>query len=152
MTSGAGVSLRPATAADSAAVVSLLADAGLPRDGVTQWLEHFWVAERDGQLAGVAGLELYSDGALLRSVAVAPALRGAGVGRMLTQRMMETARAAGVPAIDLLTTSAQDYFPRMGFARVTREEVPASVQQSVEFQDACPASAVIMRRVISDHH
>ena len=152
MTSGAGVSLRPATAADSAAVVSLLADARLPPAGVAQWLEHFWVAERDGQLAGVAGLELYSDGALLRSVAVAPALRGAGVGRMLTQRMMETARAAGVPAIYLLTTSAQDFFPRMGFARVTREEVPASVQQSVEFQGACPASAVIMRRVISDHH
>lgn len=31
--------------------------------------------------------------------------------------------------------------------RITREDVPASVRASVELQSACPASAVVMRRV-----
>ena len=149
MTSRSVATLRPATAADGAAVAALLGEAGLPRDGVAEWLGHFWIAELDGLLAGVAGLELYQDGALLRSVAVAPGLRGTGVGRMLTDRVIEVARAAGVPAVYLLTTTAGQYFPRLGFSAVLREEVPESVQQSVEFQGACPASAVIMRRMLT---
>ena len=38
-------------------------------------------------------------------------------------------------------------FPRFEFERITREDVPASVRAPVEFQSACPASAVVMRRV-----
>lgn len=148
MTSRSVPTLRPATAADGAAVATLLGEAGLPRDGVAEWLGNFWIAELNGLLAGVAGLEVYRDGALLRSVAVAPALRGTGVGRMLTDRMLEAARAAGVPAVYLLTTTAGQYFPRMGFSAVLRDDVPESVQESVEFQGACPASAVIMRRML----
>ena len=49
----------------------------------------------------------------------------------------------------LLTTTAERYFPRFAFKRITREDVPDSLQASVEFRDACPASAVVMRKFVS---
>jgi amino-acid N-acetyltransferase len=48
----------------------------------------------------------------------------------------------------LLTTTAERFFPKFGFEQIDREQVPASVQQSVEFQSACPASAIVMRKLL----
>jgi amino-acid N-acetyltransferase len=113
---------------------------------VAEWLDRFWVAEHHGRVVGVAGMEPYGRSALLRSVAVAPEWQGSGIGRTLVDRVLEEARAAGVWEVYLLTTTAEHYFPRLGFACVDREIVPASVQVSAEFTGACPASAVVMRR------
>ena len=49
----------------------------------------------------------------------------------------------------LLTETAGDFFPRFGFRPTTRAAVPSAVQQSVEFREACPASAVVMRTELS---
>ena len=38
-----------------------------------------------------------------------------------------------------LTTTADGYFPRFGFERIERSQVPATVRESVEFTSACPA-------------
>jgi amino-acid N-acetyltransferase len=45
-----------------------------------------------------------------------------------------------------LTTTAERYFPKFGFERIERNDVPASVQASVEFTSACPSSAIVMRK------
>lgn len=50
------------------------------------------------------------------------------------------------PAVYLLTTTADRYFPRFGFERIARADVPASVQTSIEFTSACPTSATVMRK------
>ncbi|HEX2220754.1 MAG TPA: arsenic resistance N-acetyltransferase ArsN2 [Gemmatimonadales bacterium] len=142
------VALRRATEADAPAVERLLAAQALPRDGVTEWLEHFWLAEHDGAVVGVAGVELYGDAALLRSVAVDPGWRGTGLGRLLTERALEEAAAAGARDVYLLTTTAEHYFPRLGFACIAREQAPAALSASTEFRGACPASAVLMHRPI----
>lgn len=55
-----------------------------------------------------------------------------------------------MPAVYLLTTSAESYFPKFGFVRVTREHVPASVKESIEFRSACPASAIVMWKPLND--
>ena len=86
-------------------------------------------------------MECYGDSGLLRSVAVAPGWRGSGIGRALVDRVLEDGRAAGVQDVYLLTTTAEHYFPRFGFACVDRESVPAAVRASAEFTGACPASA-----------
>jgi amino-acid N-acetyltransferase len=52
------------------------------------------------------------------------------------------------PVLDLLTTTAERFFPRFGFERVERVDVPASVQASIEFRSACRESAVVMRKRI----
>jgi amino-acid N-acetyltransferase len=140
------VSLRRAGHDDLEAVASLLGNLALPTEGVAEWLDQFWVAEHQGRVVGVAGMERYGESGLLRSVAVAPEWRGSGIGRTLVDRVLEEGRAAGVRDVYLLTTTAEHYFPRHGFACVDRETVPAALRTSAEFTGACPASAVVMRR------
>ena len=60
---------------------------------------------------GSAALELYADGALLRSVAVAPQWQGRGLGHALTDAAIRLARDRHVPAIYLLTTTAERFSP-----------------------------------------
>ena len=91
-------------------------------------------------------MERYGDSGLLRSVAVALEWRSTGIGRTLVDRVLEEGRGAGVREVYLLTTTAEHYFPRLGFACVDREIVPAALRASAEFSGACPASAVVMRR------
>ena len=45
-----------------------------------------------------------------------------------------------------MTSTAESFFIKVGFMRVERETVPASVKQSVEFKSACPVSAVCMMK------
>ncbi|MEX2608396.1 MAG: arsenic resistance N-acetyltransferase ArsN2 [Gemmatimonadota bacterium] len=136
--------LRPALQADLPQVEAMLAAANLPVAGVAESLQGFVVAEDGGELVGVAGVERHGEDGLLRSVAVAPAHRGRGLGARLTEGVMDAARSAGHRRLYLLTTTAAAYFPRHGFHTIQREEVAAAVRESVEFREACPASAVAM--------
>jgi amino-acid N-acetyltransferase len=142
--------LRPAAGADRPAVIALLEAASLPTAGVPPALEHFLVAEEHGRLVGVVGLEMYEDGALLRSAAVQPGGRGSGIGAALVRGALDDARKSGVTDVYLLTTTAERWFPRFGFERIARADVPAGVGSSVEFRDACPASAAVMRMRLTE--
>ena len=141
--------IESATANDLPAVQALLARHNLPLDDVTSHVATMVVAREEGRVVGVAALELYADGALLRSVAVDPAVQGQGIGHQLTEAALNLARERSADAVFLLTTTAETFFPRFGFEQISRTEVPDSVQVSVEFASACPASAVVMRRRMS---
>ena len=143
---GRCVTFRRAENADQGAVAAILRDLALPTEGLAEWLERFWIADHEGRVVGVAGMEHYGDGGLLRSVAVAREWQGSGIGRALIDRVLEEGRAAGVRDVYLLTTTAEHYFPRLGFVCITRGEVPDWVQTSVEFTSACPSSAVVMKK------
>lgn len=140
--------LRGAQRSDLAAVEALLKENKLPLDGVAQALDCFVVAEQGGALVGVAGIEHCGAGehALLRSVAVAEAWKGKGLGRALVTRVIRDAESRGAHALYLLTTTAEHYFPSFGFKPITRDAVPAEIKANVEFTSACPASAVVMVR------
>ncbi len=138
-----------ARAEDAEDVVRLVEQSRLPLDGLRDHLATTLVARQDGRIVGTAALEVYSEGALLRSVAVAPDLQGKGLGHELAIAAIRLARDAGVPAIYLLTTTAERYFSKFGFERIQREDVPAAVQASVEFMSACPSSATVMRKSLS---
>jgi amino-acid N-acetyltransferase len=145
-----GLEVRAATAADYEAVTELLRTASLPTAGVPPELTDFLVAEGRGRLVGAVGLEKYGDAALLRSAVVNPSGRGHGIGYALVRRLLDGARHGGIREVYLLTTTAEHYFPRFGFVVIARENVPAAVQASVEFREACPASAVVMRMVLDE--
>jgi amino-acid N-acetyltransferase len=102
------------------------------------------VASAGGRVVGCAALEVYADSALLRSVAVDETARGQGIGQRLVRAALDLAHERGVRSAYLLTTTAEQFFPRFGFQRIDRREVPVDVQQSVEFRSACPASAAVM--------
>jgi amino-acid N-acetyltransferase len=143
---GGCVELRAATEEDLPRVLSLLGRAELPTAGVAEALPDFIVAESEAKMVGVVGLELYAESALLRSAAVEESWRGSGVGKVLVDRALDLARERGIEDVYLLTTTAEDYFPKFGFVCVGRDSVRGEVRSSVEFQDACPASATVMRK------
>jgi amino-acid N-acetyltransferase len=140
--------IRKATDRDFDAVKSLLSASDLPLDGVKENFSSFVVAEDKGTIAGAIGLEKFGPVALLRSVVVSPEFRGSGVGSRLVEQLLEGAENEGIEELFLLTTTAEKYFPRFGFARTTRSAVPAVVKTSAEFQGACPDSAIVMTRRI----
>jgi amino-acid N-acetyltransferase len=143
---GQCVTLRSAQSADLPGVLDLLGRSDLPSAGVADALPHFVIAENEGQLVGVVGLELYGSSALLRSAAVEESWRRTGVGRTLIESALDLARERGIDDVFLLTTTAEHYFPRFGFACVTRDAVTDAVKASAEFKGACPDSAVAMRK------
>jgi amino-acid N-acetyltransferase len=124
----------------------LLRDAGLPLAGVEEHIETFLVAEDSGRIAGAAGLEVYGDVALLRSVVVAAARRGTGLGRALVAEAVAQAQRRGVRELVLLTTTAALFFARLGFRQVERERLDPRLLASAELRGECCASAVAMRR------
>jgi amino-acid N-acetyltransferase len=140
--------IRNATTADLSAVEKLLSASDLPLDGVRDNFSDFVVAEDQGEIAGAIGLENFGSVALLRSAVVSLGHRGSGVGRQLVEQLLENAEENGIKELYLLTTTAEEYFPRFGFARTPRSAVPDSVKASVEFQGACPDTAVVMTRRI----
>ncbi len=144
------ISIRSAQAHDLAIVQRLLSAAHLPTDGLEeQFGDAYAIAECDGQAIGAEGIEIYGEAGLLRSAVVDPAWRGKGVGDALTQDRLRWATERGLREVWLLTTTAADYFPRFGFERTARDTAPEAMQRSREFAEACPASAVAMRRTLA---
>lgn len=139
------VSVRRAEPRDAAAIVALVAGAGLPVGGVAERAADFFVAERAGEVVGACGLETYGPDALLRSVAVSDRERGRGVGRRLVERALSEALERELSSVVLLTTTAPDYFRRFGFREVERGDLPAGVRSSEEFRSLCPSTATVMR-------
>jgi amino-acid N-acetyltransferase len=137
---------------DTRAVLRLLTDSGLPTDGLLDHLDAAVVARLDDHVVACAALEIYPDGALLRSVAVQDTLRGSGLGHRIVQAALDLARQRGATSVYLLTTTAEGFFPRFGFRRIVRADVPPGVQTSVEFQSACPASAVVLLKDLPESH
>jgi amino-acid N-acetyltransferase len=138
--------IEAATERDLPAIHALLARLRLPLAGVDEHLRNILVARQGDEIVGTAAVELFADGALLRSVAVEPREQGKQLGQRLTNAALDVATQHGVDAVFLLTTTAEGFFPRFGFERITRDQVPPTVRESVEFQSACPASAIVMRK------
>lgn len=123
----------------------LLAACQLPYSDLTpSHLEHFMAAWDGPQMAGVVGLELLGDVALLRSLAVPAEYRGRWIGSQLTRRAEAYARSQGVQVLYLLTLTAEGFFARRGYRVVGRDTAPAAIQETTEFRSLCPDSAVCM--------
>jgi amino-acid N-acetyltransferase len=139
------IAYRPARRKDWPSIRALLQSCNLPLAGAEDYLDTFLVAAVDGRIVGCAGIERHGDAALLRSVAVDAASRGQGVGVALTRRAVALAKKLDVRQLVLLSTSAEDFFPRFGFSPITRAQMPDSLTDSEEFRRACPASAHVMQ-------
>jgi amino-acid N-acetyltransferase len=126
-------------------VCALLQRSQLPVAGVTEDIVMLLARDDSGRIVGTAGLEEFDGAALLRSVAVAPEVRGLGLGIRLTRAALDVAASRGHTDVFLLTTTAAGFFPKCGFVPVERAEVPDDVRRSVEFVSACPSTALAMR-------
>lgn len=140
------VAVRAAGPSDLPAVRGLLADASLPLDGVDEAFGHGVVAEAGGSVVGAAAIEPYGSDGLLRSVVVARALRGTGVGRALVSAAEDLARDLGISDLYLLTETAIAWFPSLGYETLPRDAAPPPISGSVEFTVSCPGTGALMRR------
>lgn len=144
------ITLRSAEPGDLAAVAALLASARLPADGLDeQFGPQYVVAVVADEIIGAEGIERYGDAGLLRSAVVSDQWRGRGIGDRLTKNRLAWASEQRLRELWLLTTTADGWFPRYGFAAADRSTAPPEMQQSREFRDACPSSATAMRLVLS---
>lgn len=142
------ITISPASAADVAAIKTLLVASDLPTAGVDDHWKTFLVARDGDAIVGCGGAEAYHFAALIRSVAVKPEHRGSGIGRRLVRQLLDRLASRGLREFYLLTTTAEEYFKKRGFKTIDRDEVHPQLLSSREFQDACPESAVCMRLVM----
>jgi len=135
-----GTQIAPATAAD---VEALLRACDLPLDGLAETtLAGAWLG---GELAGCAGVELWGDHALLRSVAVAPPHRKQGFAEAL---VAERVAFAHPRTVWLLTTGAETYFSHLGFQRVERAALPTALTASPQLAIPACSTAVAMVKTV----
>ncbi len=78
-------------------------------------VQEFWVAEAGDELVGCGALHvMWEDLAEVRTLAVDPQWRTKGVGALLLDQLIETARDLGVRRVVCLTFEV-DFFARHGF-------------------------------------
>ena len=72
------------------------------------------------------------------------AVEGRGIGKALVTALLARTAERKIGNVALLTTTAVDYFPRMGFTAVARDSLPEGVMASEDFKSACPDTATAM--------
>lgn len=106
-------------------------------------------ARADGRLVGLVGIEVHPPVGLLRSLVVAPAHRGRGLGAELVAHAAAQAAARGLEALYLLTTTAADFFAARGYAAVARTDAPPEIAATSQFAGLCPSSSTVMKKRIA---
>lgn len=137
--------LRPVEPADREYVERVLANNDLPIADLSETLTNLYVCETETTRVGVGGLERYQDAGLIRSVAIEESKRGNGYGTSVCNELLARACSADISTVYLLTTTADEFFDNLGFEGIDRETVPPSIQDTTEFSDLCPSTAVCMK-------
>jgi amino-acid N-acetyltransferase len=132
--------------ADDSALIKLLQNARLPTKDLQAGADKRFIGLFEGsKLIAAGGLERHGAYGLLRSLVVAEGHRRSGKGEYISKCLIGEARSLRLRELYLLTTTAEGFFQQIGFERVEREAVPVEIQQSAEFSELCPQSAIVMR-------
>ncbi len=129
-----GIVLRRARIDDVPGIAEVMSryvatDVLLPRpvSELYQCIREFHVAELNGEIVACAALRLlWRDLGEVRSLAVQPSAHGKGLGAALVERVVEDARALGLPRVIALTREVE-FFLRCGFVEEPRESMPRKV-------------------------
>jgi len=149
-----GITLRRARLEDVPGIAGVMADyviegTLLPRpvSELFQCIREFHVAESQGRIVACAALRvLWEDLGEVRSLAVAPDHHGKGLGAELVARVVDDARAIGLPRIIALTRTV-GFFERSGFTVEQRETLPRKVWTDCvrcPRRHACDETAVVL--------
>jgi amino-acid N-acetyltransferase len=136
--------IRPALRTDLNEVRELLESNSLPSSDCAAHLDNFFVAEDQDTVVGVGGYEDCGEVALIRSFVTRPDHKNMGVAEQIFYSVREKATNLGVKQFYLLTTTASDYFQRLGFTVCSRDRVPNRVRETKQFDELCPSTATVM--------
>jgi amino-acid N-acetyltransferase len=111
-------------------------------------LQEFWVAEDAGKVVGCGALHvMWEDLAEVRTLAVAPAARGRGVGHAILAQLLSTARELGVRKVFCLTFEVE-FFTAHGFREIDGTPVDHDVfEQLMQSYDEGVAEFLDLERV-----
>jgi amino-acid N-acetyltransferase len=148
------ITIRPAVEADIDGILALIngyaaQNIMLPRTEaqIRRALHWFLVAEQAGRVVGCGSIiELTPELTELRSLAVAPDIRGGGLGRRLVDALIDKARTAGYAHICALTLN-EPFFNRCGFVTIDRWTISPKIWHECVYCpkfDACDEIAVFM--------
>ncbi len=133
------------TDADRQTAIQLLQQQQLPVSDLDEDKLLYLLLDGDTPI-GTAGLEIFEDCALLRSVSVLTDMQGRGYGKFINNAIEAYAKESGINCMYLLTTTAKDFFDKQGYCVISREQAPTTIQQTAEFASLCPATAVLMKK------
>lgn len=100
-----------------------------------------------GKPVGTAGLEIFEDCALLRSVSVVKDQQRKGYGNTLYQQIEAYAKESGIGCMYLLTTAAKDFFDRQGYCVIERSTAPAQLRHTPAFSSLCATATLMKKRI-----
>nr|WP_274377185.1 GNAT family N-acetyltransferase [Desulforamulus hydrothermalis] len=95
------------------------------------------MADYDGNIVGVIGMERSGTSVLLRSLAVSVDRRKSGIATALVNKALERAIQTGGNTAYLLTNTAATYMARWDFTKIERSEIPESLLQKSALNCAC---------------
>jgi N-acetylglutamate synthase-like GNAT family acetyltransferase len=135
------IRVRRSTPADSQAMLAIINDAAQAYRGVIpadRWHEpympgeelaseiaagvEFWIAEHEGAMAGLMGIQDKGDVALVRHAYVSPALQRGGVGKALLAHLRTLVHKPILIGTWSAANWAIDFYRRNGFELVEPEE------------------------------
>ncbi|WP_367253578.1 GNAT family N-acetyltransferase [uncultured Phenylobacterium sp.] len=101
---------------DAAFMAACRAELTVTPERIVAW--RVWVAEADGEVAGMVALSL-DGGAEVEDFFVEPAFQGRGVGRALMATLVQACRAAGATTLTVdADPNAEGIYTRLGFRTV----------------------------------
>ncbi|HNU87819.1 MAG TPA: arsenic resistance N-acetyltransferase ArsN2 [Ferruginibacter sp.] len=128
-------------------VFSLLTQQNLPITDIKEDTLLYFLLDAD-KVMGTAGLDIFDDCALLRSVSVVADARGKGYGKIMNEQIEKFAKESGISCMYLITHTAKDFFDRQGYCVIDRATAPDAIKQTEQFTGLCPSSAVVMKKTI----
>lgn len=137
--------ITPAQSNDLPAIKKLLQSQQLPTEDVNSQILFQIIKNSSGQVLGCCGLEIHEPFGLLRSLAVDTNFQQQGLGQQLVNSMLVLAKNNHISSLYIITTTAVKFFSQLKFEMVSRNNVPAVIQQTAEFSYLCPDSATVMQ-------
>jgi len=131
---------------DVEAIITLLNVNNLPVKDFAGGQRIFLVAHSDNKTVGCVAVEIYGTLGLLRSLAVNNDYRGKGIGQKLVAEAETWSSNNALKSLYLLTTTAAEFFPKMGWSTTDRKAVPEIISASSEFASVCPSTAVCLMK------
>jgi amino-acid N-acetyltransferase len=134
--------LRPAVESDVRDIMAIMqpyiAEGSLramSEDELLQTIHSYMVYSVNGQIVCAAALRNYGDACELAKLCTLPRYQARGRARALVRALLEEAKKRGKSSVFALTVHAHvgEFFERLGFAPVQREDLPPDWKQKYDF-------------------
>jgi len=121
------LTIRTATENEYRAIIHLLASNHLPTADIYEKNITLFIGLIENEIVATIGIETYGNEALLRSLCVKEGFKNQKLGEQMLSYLLSFCKTKNIKTLYLLTTTAEHYFVRYGFEKITRDETPETI-------------------------